>query len=187
MSTLDLSKMPMPSEMPREMIKLLRSVGCQAEFSECGRNLVKFSPIMYGDTAWQHYERWARGARNVIVTVGCYATKYIEDKFVVPPWEDRNQIVREAASIRTHLARMDFSSLTQRVLPDVPGPLLPCPPYEIVEDPRMALTVLMERLRHPPAVSLGYKELNNLHPRTFMCDIVHAWKNACVTIHLIKP
>ena len=159
-----------------------------ANVTKCpGEALYMIDNIRFGDAAWKIFEKFAESvADKPSIFVAFGPPPSIWNTSAIPPDSQVCDIVHEAKSIRSRYAKLDISAFAGVVVPAIPGP--DSSTFSITEEfctPTLALSKLFGRIQNPDQPE--YPVLSSLPSGSYICTVVHMWKNASIAIQVFKP
>jgi hypothetical protein len=172
------------AEIPRELIKSLRSAGAMVEELDEGM-LYSIHKIDYGDKAWCIYRDWAiKVEDDPRIGAGFFPSAAILHSTICPDLALVHLIQVEANSLIVHHSNLRRQDYADGNIPVIGAPI-PAPPMVTnVRHATIAVSKMMEAIQVPPVT---YPVINGLKSGSYICTVNQQWANAGVLINLFKP
>ena len=167
---------------------LLQLSQAGANITKCpGEALYLVENMRFGDTTWKIFEEFAECAPDSpSIFVAFSPPPYIWNTSAIPPLDQAYEIVVEAKSIRSRYAKLDLSAFAGGTVPNISGPdSSTLSMLEEFQSPKLALSKLFERIQNPNLPE--YPVLAALPSGSYICSVVHHWRNAALVFAVFKP
>lgn len=172
-----------PKGIPKKTLEELHKAG--AIVTKCpGENLYQIE-MRFGDAAWEIFEAFAESAPDSpSVTVLYGPPEDVWNTTNAPPDSLMPEIVSEAESIKYQYCRLNVSALARGVVPSIDRSSS-CQSRQWIPTPKLALSNMFKRIQVPDHPD--YPVLTSLPSGSYICSILHIWKNAVILISVFKP
>ena len=178
-----LTKQRKPKGIPKKTLEELYKAG--AIVTKCPQENLYQIEMRFGDAARENFEAFAESAPDTpAVTILYGLPDDVWNTSKAPPDSLMPDIVSEAESIKFQYCKLNVSALAGGVPPLIRRGSS-CSSKQWIPTPKLALSNMFKRIQVPDHPD--YPVLTSLPSGSYICSVLHIWKNAAILIPVFKP